>query len=188
MKKLFKSRIFFFVLGAVMFSTVSVFAYSLLAQDVGYNPKDDDWDVDNVSNALDELRDDIARFDNLEIVSFQGNRGRNRTLTKELSKGRYVVITIDAVSAMPSSRHTTVIKDYDSDTSLTCNSCSIKRKTAKYFDVSATSSSSGYQSNYFYYSLYEIKINSESDTLTYVGPDYPPYNTLPQNIGIFIYH
>ncbi|MBR1416361.1 MAG: hypothetical protein IJ572_00895 [Bacilli bacterium] len=69
MKKLFKSRIFFFVLGAVMFSTVSVFAYSLLAQDVGFTPKDEDWNVDNVKSGLDDLHETCdyckSRFEGL---------------------------------------------------------------------------------------------------------------------------
>ena len=35
MKKILKSKLFFFLLGAVIFSTVSVFAYDLFANNIG---------------------------------------------------------------------------------------------------------------------------------------------------------
>ena len=61
MKKIFKNPIFTFILGAVIFSTLSVFAYSIIAQDVGFTPKDDTWKnkdgtaIENVKEALDDL-------------------------------------------------------------------------------------------------------------------------------------
>ena len=190
MKKFLKSRTFSFLLGAIIFGFIgAASAANFFASSIPFTPTDTSWTVDNVSDALDDLKNDIARFDNLEVVSFQGNRGKSRTLTKELTRGKYVVVIVDAVSATPSSRHTTTLRDFDTDTSLTCNHCSIVRKTAKYVDVSATgTSNSGYQSNYYFYSLYEVKIAQESDIITYVGYEYPAYNTLPQNIQLYIYH
>ena len=55
MKKIFKSRLFFFILGAAVFSTVSVLADSLLASNIEYNPTDNTFEVDKVNTALDEL-------------------------------------------------------------------------------------------------------------------------------------
>ena len=61
MKKLFKNPIFTFILGAVIFSAVSVLAYSLLAGNVGFTPFDTSWkrqdgtDITNVEEALNEL-------------------------------------------------------------------------------------------------------------------------------------
>ena len=62
MKKLFKSRIFSFILGAIIFSGItSVAAYSLFAESVGYTPALTSWkksngeDITNVKEALDEL-------------------------------------------------------------------------------------------------------------------------------------
>ena len=62
MQKFLKSRIFAFLLGAILFTTLtSVAAYTLIANDVGYTPKDSTWkkfndeDITNVKDALDEL-------------------------------------------------------------------------------------------------------------------------------------
>ena len=55
MKKIFKSRLFFFILGAVMCSTASVLADSLLASNIEYIPTDNTFEVNRVDTALDEL-------------------------------------------------------------------------------------------------------------------------------------
>ena len=67
MKKLIKSRLLYFILGVVVsIDITSVFAYDLLANSVGYNPTDTTWkktdgsNIENVSEALDDLRDTCA--------------------------------------------------------------------------------------------------------------------------------
>lgn len=57
MKKIFrKSNILSFLLGAIIFGGVgTVFAYTILAKDVSYSPKDTTWKVDNVKVAIDDL-------------------------------------------------------------------------------------------------------------------------------------
>ena len=62
MKKIFKSRIFAFILGAILFGGIGVVsAYTILANDIGYTPKDTTWkksngeDITNVKDAIDEL-------------------------------------------------------------------------------------------------------------------------------------
>ena len=57
MKKILKSRLFFFILGVVISSGVAtVFAFSVFAPEVGYTARDEMWEVDNVKEALDDLR------------------------------------------------------------------------------------------------------------------------------------
>ena len=61
MKKFIKNNIIGFILGAVIFSSITVAAYSVLANDIRYTPKDSTWkksngeDITNVSEAIDEL-------------------------------------------------------------------------------------------------------------------------------------
>ena len=62
MNKVLKSRIFFLILGAVIFGgIVGVSAYSILASDIGYTPSDSTWkktngeNITNVKDAIDEL-------------------------------------------------------------------------------------------------------------------------------------
>ncbi|MBR1416353.1 MAG: hypothetical protein IJ572_00855 [Bacilli bacterium] len=57
MKKLIISRIFYFIIGALIFGGIStVLAYSFLTTDVSFTPTDSNWNVDNANLALDELR------------------------------------------------------------------------------------------------------------------------------------
>ena len=63
MKKILKSRIFTFILGAIIFGFIgAVSAYSMFANDIEYTPKDTTWkkangeSINNVKDALDELR------------------------------------------------------------------------------------------------------------------------------------
>ena len=55
MKKIFKSRIFSFILGAVIFSGISVCAYSLSSNDISFTPENSNWQVSNVEEAVNDL-------------------------------------------------------------------------------------------------------------------------------------
>ena len=62
MKRIIKSRIFAFVLGALIFSGITgVAAYTIFADNIGYTPSDSTWkksngeDITNVKDAIDEL-------------------------------------------------------------------------------------------------------------------------------------
>ena len=71
MKKIFKSRLFFFILGALIFGSISVvLAYSYFAQDVGFTPTDSEWNVEDSKEALDDLYR-IAN-ENVEIKTVGG--------------------------------------------------------------------------------------------------------------------
>ena len=73
MQKLFKSRIFVFILGLIVASTTSAFAYSLIASDVGFTPKDSTWEVENTKEALDDLRNHIKCDEWKEITGSTAN-------------------------------------------------------------------------------------------------------------------
>ena len=94
MKKLFsKSNIFSFLLGAVIFSGItSVFAYTLIASDVGYTPTESTFDVDNVSDAIDQLYNEFHKFD--LVFSYYAPSYNDGTLTQTttLQKGKYILI------------------------------------------------------------------------------------------------
>ena len=56
MKKILMSRLLFLILGITLaIGITSVFAYSILAPNIGFNPIDTLWQVDNVSDAIDNL-------------------------------------------------------------------------------------------------------------------------------------
>ena len=43
------------IVTTIIVSTTTVFAYSLIASDVSFTPKDSNWEVNNVKGALDDL-------------------------------------------------------------------------------------------------------------------------------------
>ena len=61
MKKIFKSRLLFFILGALVFGMSAVLAYDYVAQEISFTPNDSNWknpnntDIENVSQALNNL-------------------------------------------------------------------------------------------------------------------------------------
>ena len=59
--KSIRSRIIYIILGVLILGISTVFAYSYLAQNVGYTPTDTEWDVENTKEALDDLRDKFGR-------------------------------------------------------------------------------------------------------------------------------
>ena len=65
MKKVFKSRLFIFIITAIVFTTIGVYADEILtsANKVSYTPEDDSWDVNTVEKALNEL---YKNYDNTE--------------------------------------------------------------------------------------------------------------------------
>lgn len=62
MKKFLKSRIFPFILGAIIFSGITASAYTILASDVTYTPSNSSWEVDNVKDAIDELYGNVKNL------------------------------------------------------------------------------------------------------------------------------
>ena len=62
MRKIIESRLFFFILGVLVFSIGTAFAYSYIAEQVEYESNDLDWEVDNVQDALDSLRQNNNRL------------------------------------------------------------------------------------------------------------------------------
>ena len=75
MKKIFKSRIFSFILGAVIFSGISVCAYSLSSNDISFTPENSNWKVSNVEEAINDLYKDDTLFIPRYIVNIEGVHG-----------------------------------------------------------------------------------------------------------------
>ena len=56
MKKVFKNPLFTFILGVVIAASFSVYAtVSILSSQVDYIPRDSEWNVNNVEDAIDDL-------------------------------------------------------------------------------------------------------------------------------------
>ncbi|MBR1416344.1 MAG: hypothetical protein IJ572_00810 [Bacilli bacterium] len=66
MKNIIKTKVFYYILGVITFGSISaVFAYNLAANQVGYTPKDNTWNVSDTKEALDDL---YKRYVEREVV------------------------------------------------------------------------------------------------------------------------
>ncbi len=90
MKKMLKSRIFFFILGALMFSMISaVLAYDYASINLGFTSNDTEWNVQNVSQALNDLNDITSGcrvtcpYSNGDIVFEGGSTGAQQVFNPE---------------------------------------------------------------------------------------------------------
>lgn len=95
MKKIFKSRIFSFILGAVIFSGISVCAYSLSSNDISFTPENNNWQVSNVEEAVNDLYDK-SNLGDLEIIMSKGNVANGTTITTEV--GSYIFVSSPATT------------------------------------------------------------------------------------------
>ena len=98
MKRVIKNNLLGFILGAIIFGSIGVYASSYIAKDISFTPKDSAWkksngeDITTVKDALDDLyenRSNIELFTNL--VSFSSSSNGNQLVSLEnLNKGNYV--------------------------------------------------------------------------------------------------
>ena len=94
MKKIFKSRVFAFVLGALLFGSIGVVsAYTILANDIGYTPSDTTWEVDNVKDAIDELyiKKQLSSVSLAGKESITGNTTMTYTFQEDIELGLVIV-------------------------------------------------------------------------------------------------
>ena len=56
MKKIFNSKLFYFLLGIIVLSGINVFAKTVISADeVSFTPDDSTWDVSTIQEAIDDL-------------------------------------------------------------------------------------------------------------------------------------
>ena len=62
-----KNLLLGFLLGSLICSFINVIAFSVIAENVGYTSKDDNWTVNNVQDAIDDLYDIKLKYNQLLI-------------------------------------------------------------------------------------------------------------------------
>ena len=91
MKKIFKSRLFFLVLGVIVTSFANiVFAYSNVASDTEFNSTISIWQDHDVKSAIDYLRDKAQ--DNEEVTLILNNAASNTSVSFEPGIYRYFIV------------------------------------------------------------------------------------------------
>ena len=98
MKRLFKSRIFFFILGVLVTITSTVFAYDIIASNIGYTPlastfiKHNGDAITNTSEALDELYNKFNVYGDLIWFNNGITSISSLTIKADLSKYSKIVV------------------------------------------------------------------------------------------------
>ena len=99
--KITKSNIISFILGAIMFSGVTVFASNLLSKDITFTPTKEDWQVTTVEEALNSLYEKSQfEYEKIDANSSQGYR-LSRTSSITLNKGKYIISVSGTYSGFP---------------------------------------------------------------------------------------
>ena len=120
MKKILKSRIFLVIVTALVFTGIGVFADNILASQVIYNSTT----LDTALNTLYNMANGVYTSNNIISNKSQGNGESTRTTSITLNKGRYIIMTTNALS-WNSTSSTSSSNDVTS-TGLTCtNNCTI---------------------------------------------------------------
>ena len=108
--KIIKNPIFTFILGAIIFSSITgVIAYNLTSDKIGFEPDDEDWNVENVEEAINDLYSkkqiDIS---NMTLVDSKYTQVLNANSTSStytsLSKGTYFLYAIRTVTVTRDSK------------------------------------------------------------------------------------
>lgn len=170
MKKEIKYRLFFFILGALIFGGMgTVFAYSLVASSIGFTPKDSNWNVDNVDKALNHLKDLSIKPELIWTNSNPTSGFAAQTINLDLSKYKYVIIVAkDSYKATPCSVGIVPIGNYQATgIGRTGGSTTIRHFIATTTGIQVSISKFGSSSdgaNYVIpYKIYGVKANLEID-------------------------
>jgi len=88
-----KKTILSFILGGIIFGCIGIYAANYLASDVTYTPKDTNWEVNNVNEALDDLYNstDLKWYiseENAVTISPSGST----TITGLLGKPKIIIV------------------------------------------------------------------------------------------------
>ena len=185
MKKIIKNPIFTFILGAIIFGSIgSVVAYNYNAKDIGYTPSDNTWEVNNVGDALKDLKDQkdenkTYSFIDKGIEEFQGSRIQNKTLTKTIDKGKYIVATADSFAFGSVTGTTYKGNGYNK---MECNKdCDIEILNNQYLETYKSTSADMLEMRLFY-----INIKEDLTTITFTGQVNPSRSDYAHNMLLFV--
>ncbi|MBR1416290.1 MAG: hypothetical protein IJ572_00540 [Bacilli bacterium] len=170
MKKIIKSRIFSFFLGAIIFGFFGVvYAENFLARDVSYEPKDDNFEVDNVSDALDYLYENVNLKFNQAQYSVSVGPGNSKTNSITLTKGKYILLIVDGFSAgTPTSIASSYSVNSKNITCSTASNCIIKKLSGYASRAQATAKENDSQYHYVLQDVcsFFVEVLSENETIS----------------------
>ena len=127
-----KRKVFSFILGAVIFGSISsVLAFSYFAYDSEYNTPDSSWDVSDVAGALDYLhvlsKDPLYKLspDYVQGTYKQAHGSSSNNLSINTAKGKYLVLLIYSYAGATTSRNVASTRSSNVSLTPTNGTCTI---------------------------------------------------------------
>ena len=173
-----KKVIIGFIIGVIFTGSIGVFAYTINAKDVAFTPRNKNWNVSNVEEAIDYLKENTGiNLNNIDVeyISSYGQQYTSRELNKQLEKGEYLIYTTT------SWQWAVCTSNYINDSfegpfgcggggcgvSISCNSgdCNIKRVKNYFQQISAPGKCN---TLYNIPEVFDIKVTSENANLRYL--------------------
>lgn len=173
MKKIIKNNLLGFIVGAVIFSGITVLATQYLASDISFTPKDTTWkksngeNITNVKEAIDELytksNNSIISTNYFNTNYYQG-RIASMNASNNLNKGKYLCSAIFSLSSTGSAGQ--YYTEDDSD--LTISGCNKLDEKKEYLGNIASNQKDGnlYHLNQIRYNSFTCDINEDNVTVT----------------------
>ncbi len=161
-----KKTIIGIIIGIVVGTISTVVASSYIASNIAYTPKDSTWKVDNVEDAIDELytKDNNISLEAASQVYSSGIAVSNRNVTKELTKGKYVVSTAYGLSAAWDAGTNTFNEIHLQPTCSHESDCKLQPLKTVSITQKATSSNSYLN---IIHGMYQVDVLSDTTVLTY---------------------
>ena len=167
MKKIFKNPFLTFILGAIVFSGITVAAYTITSNDVGYTPSDNTWEVDNVRDAIDYLYNQILQKPKIiNLITNTDNYVKPSAASYNHTFTNNGTVIVDIAAADGNNQ---LINNWDY--SVKKNNISIE-KTDGY--------SNGYNGHYYW--IFNVKKDDNISISTSVSYNNVNYNTISLSV------
>ena len=159
-----KKIILGFILGLIAAGSITVVvAYNYNAKDIEYTPKDSNWNVNNVEDAIKDLKETKSITIGNSFYDMKAGNLTSRTTSLSLTKGKYIIAVIHSSAwSRPGYVETTDTNEF---IPIKCDKekCSIKQISGH--SIHGTSSGTSYGSaratNMIAYSLYYIVLPND---------------------------
>ncbi len=170
MKKFIKNNIKLIIgviIGVVLTGSVGVIAYTINARDVEFSPSNENWNVSNVEEAIDYIKENMGiNVNNLQTdyLYDYGDQVALRSLNKDLSKGKYIVFLSSTWSWSFSLNSFTEENFTWCNVSCTSGDCLLNKIHNKYYGINPSSKSRGAFNST---ALYIVDVTSDTANLKY---------------------
>ena len=166
MKRIIESRIFLVIITAIIVGSITgVVAFNYNAKDIGYTPSDTSWDVNNVSDALKDLKNNKGFNFNNDNILFGENYGTqvlSRNATINVEKGTYLVFAVFNFAAHAQAGNS-ITDELIGTVSCSSSNCEVEKLKSRYYTIKGNITT-----EWDSIGIFKVKIEENTDVLSYL--------------------